>query len=181
MKLLKVGTKELEEHVLAPNEPSVDIEHIVRQTRSEKHKRLFQTLSRQGAKEILVASVARWEEHLRMLTVQERECLDLSEAIEQLSEKQELLVTLMESKKCLQRDAPERFQKQIFQELKELEEQKSKEALEQLGRKHELGNLEKERDRARIFTGVGAVRARRWFCSGHGRFFLLFLLALYGV
>ena len=28
---LKVGTKELEEHVLAPNEPSVDIEHVVRQ------------------------------------------------------------------------------------------------------------------------------------------------------
>ena len=44
---------------------------------------------RQGAKEILVASVARWEEHPRMRIVLERKCLDLSETVEQLSEKQE--------------------------------------------------------------------------------------------
>ena len=30
---LKVGTKEMEKHVLAPNEPSVNIEHTVRQAR----------------------------------------------------------------------------------------------------------------------------------------------------
>ena len=54
MKLQKVGTKELEEHVLAPNEPSVDIEHIVRQARGQKHKNMFQGFSRQGAKMILV-------------------------------------------------------------------------------------------------------------------------------
>ena len=36
---LKVGTEELEEHVLAPIEPSVDIEHIARQARGEKHKK----------------------------------------------------------------------------------------------------------------------------------------------
>ena len=41
-----------------------------------------------------------------MLTVLERKCLDLSEAIEQLSEKQELLATLMESKKSLQKSWP---------------------------------------------------------------------------
>ena len=43
-----------------------------------------------------------WEdgrEHPRMLIVLERKCLDLSEATEQVSEKQELLATLMESKK----------------------------------------------------------------------------------
>ena len=44
-----------------------------------------------------------------MLTVLERRCLDLSEAVEQLSEKQELLATLVESKKSLQKDAPENF------------------------------------------------------------------------
>ena len=47
---LKVDTKELEEHVLAPNEPSVDMEHIVRQARGEKHKKMFQIFSRQGTK-----------------------------------------------------------------------------------------------------------------------------------
>ena len=104
---LKVDTEELEDHVLAPSEPSVDIEHTARQARGEQRQRLFQIFSRQRAKEILVASVARWEVHLRMLTVLERECLDLSEAIGQLSEKQELLATLMESKVSLQKVAPE--------------------------------------------------------------------------
>ena len=70
----KVITKELKEQVLSPNESSVNIERIARQARSEKRKKLFQIFSRQGANEILVASVARWEEHLRMLIVLEREC-----------------------------------------------------------------------------------------------------------
>ena len=42
----------------------------------------------------------------------------------------------MEGKRSLQKDAPEKFHEKIFQELKELEEQKSKEALELLGHKH---------------------------------------------
>ena len=54
-----------------------------------------------------------------MLIFVERKCLDLSEAVEQLSEKQTLLATLMESKKNFQKVAPEEFRRQIFQELKE--------------------------------------------------------------
>ena len=75
-----------------------------------------------------------------MLIVLERRCLDLSEATEQMSEKQELLGTLMESKKGLEKGAPERFHEKIFLRLRELEEQKSKEALELLAHKHKLGN-----------------------------------------
>ena len=56
------------------------------------------------------------------LMVLERRCLDLSEAVEQLSEMQELLPTRMESKKCLQQDVPKTLHEKIFQELKELEE-----------------------------------------------------------
>ena len=92
--MLKVNTRELEYHVLATYEPRVDIEHLVRQARGEQHQRLFQIFSRQGATEILVASVARWKEHQRMLIVLERRCLDLSEAVEKPTEKQELLTTL---------------------------------------------------------------------------------------
>ena len=33
-------------------------------------------IARQGANKILVASMARWEEHLRKLVVLEKECLD---------------------------------------------------------------------------------------------------------
>ena len=50
-----------------------------------------------------------------------------------LSEKQDLLANLMEGKISLQNVAPEKFQEKIFQELKGLEEQKTKEALELLG------------------------------------------------
>ena len=48
--------------------------------------------------------------------------------IEHLSEKQEVLATLMEGKMSLRKVAPEDFQRQIFKELKELEEQTTKEA-----------------------------------------------------
>ena len=76
------GTKGLKEQVLSPIEPSVKRERIVRQARSEKHKRkLFPIFSRRGAQEIPVASMARWEEHLRMLTVLQRECLHLAEQL----------------------------------------------------------------------------------------------------
>ena len=74
---LKASTKELKEQILFPNEPGVNIERIARQARSETRKKLFQNFSRQGANEIPVASMARWEEHLRMLLVLERECLEL--------------------------------------------------------------------------------------------------------
>ena len=72
---LKVSTRELKEQVLSPNESSAGIVRIARQARSEKSKKLFQIFSRQGANEIQVASMARWEEHLRMLVVLERESL----------------------------------------------------------------------------------------------------------
>ena len=64
-----------------------------------------------------------------------------------------MLATLMESKKSLQKDAPGKFHEKIFKELKELEEQKSKEALDLLGDEHKLGKLKKERDRARMLQG----------------------------
>ena len=118
--------------MLAPNEPRVDIERTVRQARGETHKKLVQIFSRQGAQEIQDAREARREEHLTMLMIVERECLDLSEAILQLSEKQELLATVMKGNMSLQKVAPEEFHWRIFQELKDLEEQQTKEALELL-------------------------------------------------
>ena len=78
--------------MLAPNEPRVGMEHIVRQARGETRQRLFQIFSRQGAKEILVDSVARWEAHLRMLIVLERRSLELEETVEQLIEREARIV-----------------------------------------------------------------------------------------
>ena len=64
---VKASTQELKEQVVSPNEPSVDIVCIVKQVRIEKHKKLFQIFSRKKEKEIPVASLVRWEDHLRML------------------------------------------------------------------------------------------------------------------
>ena len=82
-----------------------------------------------------------------MLIVLERECLELKEEIEHLSEKQKLLATLMEGKMRMQKVAPEDiyasedFQRQIFQGSR-----KQKEALELLVRKYILVKKEHERD-----------------------------------
>ena len=51
-----------------------------------------------------------------MLIVLERECLDLGGTIEHLSEKQDLLATLKESKMSLQTVAPEKLQEKMLKE-----------------------------------------------------------------
>ena len=69
-----MSTRELEHHVLAPNEPDLDMEHIVVLARGEKASKIVPGLQSARSKEFLVASVARWEEHLRMLIYLERTC-----------------------------------------------------------------------------------------------------------
>ena len=103
----KVNTRELEHHVLAPND----------------------------------------------LTFPEQKGQELCQTVEQMSERQELWATLVESKKSFQNYTPEEFQRQIFQELKELEEHNSKEVLVLLGQKHRLEDWRKKRERARILEG----------------------------
>ena len=136
----KVSTTELKEQI--------NIERILRQARSEKHKTLLQIFSRQEANETLVACMARWEEHLRMLTVLERECQELDEAVQNLSEKQELLATLMEGKMRMQKVAPEKYQEKIFDELRSWRSRRQE--------KHWSFwvKLDYERDRARMTQGM---------------------------
>ena len=139
---------------------------IARQARSEKSKKLFQIFSRQGVNEILVASMARWKEHLGMLVVLERECLAFREEVEHLNEKQEVLTVLMEGKMSMQKVAPEKYQEKIFEELKELEEQQTREALELVQRKHKLVTSEGERERARMLQGMELSGAVGHFSEG---------------
>ena len=75
---------------------------------------MFQAVSGQGAKKILVASLARWEEQQRMLSKLEQKNQELWQTIEQRSERQELLAAQMERMKILQKDALEKFLEQIF-------------------------------------------------------------------
>ena len=50
----------------------------------------------------------------RMLIYLERKCRELDETDEQLREKQEMLASLMESKKNMQKNASEKFHEKIF-------------------------------------------------------------------
>ena len=89
----------------------------------------------------------------------ERHCLALREEVEHLSERQKVLAILMEGEMNMQKTAPEDFQRQIFQELHELEEQKTKGALEFAQRKHKFIKWEGERERARTLQRLGSSRA----------------------
>ena len=102
-----------------------------------------------------------------MLVVLVSECAALSEKIEHLNEKQEVLATLIEGKMSMQRVAPEKYQEKIFEELMELEERKTRYALELVQRKHKLVKWECE-------------RGSRSFCQSFGQFLLWFLLILPG-
>ena len=145
----------MKEQGLSPDETSVNIERIARQARSEKSKKLCQ-IFRQVANEVLIASMARREEHLRMLVVLQRECLALREEVEHSDERHGVL-TVLEGKMNMQKVAPEDFQRQISEEVKELEEQKTREALELVQRRHKLIKWECERERAREIAKVGVV------------------------
>ena len=59
----------------------------------------------------------------------------------------------------MQRTAPERYREKIFEALTELEEQRTKEALELVQKKHKLIKWEGERERARTLQGLEASRA----------------------
>ena len=58
----------------------------------------------------------------------------------------------------MKKDAPKKYQETIFEEFKELEEQRRKEALELVQKKHMLIKWESERERARILQRLGGSR-----------------------
>ena len=74
----------------------------------------------------------------------------------------------MESKIKMQKTASEDFQMQIFQELTGLEEQRAKEPLELVQRKHKLITWEGERERARTMQRLEASSAIGPWSRAHG-------------
>ena len=54
-----------------------------------------------------------------MPVMHEQKYQELSQAVEHMRQRQELLVTMMERNKILQREAPEEFHKHIFKKLEE--------------------------------------------------------------
>ena len=76
-----------------------------------------------------------------MLTVLERECLELREEIDHVSEKQELLVTLMVGKMRMQKVSPEDFQRQIFPGVERAGGAEDKGSFGALGTKAQVGKI----------------------------------------
>ena len=115
-----------------------------------------------------------------MLVVLERECQALREEVEHLKEKQEVLTILMEGKMNMHKVALEKYQEKIFEVLKELEEQKTRAALERVQRKHKLFKWECEKGESKDVAKVGVVTGRRTVVQNPGQFLYWFVLILPG-
>ena len=102
-----VDIEEWEYYLLGPNEFDVDIKHMALNARGEKQQRLFHTFRQQGTSEFMVASVARWDQHARMPGIHEQKCKERSQTVKHLSDRQEMLLAMMERKKILRRKVPE--------------------------------------------------------------------------
>ena len=77
-----------------------------------------------------------------------------------LSERQEVVANLMEGKIRMQSEASEKFFEKIFEELQELEEQKSKEALVLVQNKHKL-IMGRRKGKSENAAKVGGVESNR--------------------
>ena len=85
-----------------------------------------------------IASLARWNAQLKGLAELEKRCQNMMQEVKLLSEKQKILKGMVEDKIRLQSRAREKYYEQIFEEMKELEENKAKEALLLMQTKHTL-------------------------------------------
>ena len=94
-----------------------------------------------------IASLTRWDTQLKRLLELERRCQDLMQEVKLLSERQEVLTSMVVRKRDMQKKRPKSFKKRFFEEFKELE---AKEALELVQKKHMLIKWEVERERARL-------------------------------
>ena len=107
------------------------------------------------------ASLAIWNTQLKSPAELERRCQGMMQEVKMLSERQEDLKGMVEDKIRLQSRATAKCYEQIFEEMKELEEKKSKEALLLVQKKHTLMRYHCERDKARMLQRSGSSRATR--------------------
>ena len=113
-----------------------------------------------------IASSARWDTQLKGLVELERRCQDLMQEGELSNDRQEVLAGMTVSKKDMQKEAPKKYQEKAFEEFKELEEQRAKEAFELVQKKLMLIKWEGERGKSNkgsraLETAFPLNRARR--------------------
>ena len=118
---------------------------IAKQARNERGQKLFQIFSQDHN-----TSVAMWDSQLKGLVELKRRCQELMQEVELSSERQEALAGLVENMIGSQSKATAKYCETIFEELRELEEKRSKEALVLVQTKHISLRCQSEREKARI-------------------------------
>ena len=110
-----------------------------------------------------IASAVRWDTQLKGLVELERRCQAMMQEVKLLSDRQGVVSGVVVSKRDLRKEAPTKYQEKAFEEFKELEKQRAKEALELVQKKHMLVKWEGERERARMLQRLGGSRAiKHW-------------------
>ena len=87
-----------------------------------------------------------------------KKCQNMRQEVNCLSERQEIIRGMLEDKFRMQSRATDKYYDQIFEEMKELEEKKSEEALLLVQKKFDLWRFQNERDEARSLHGSGSSR-----------------------
>ena len=132
---LKVGVNELKEQLEKLEETGFSIMQIAQQARNEKGQKIFE-IFRQGEEKVCIASFARWNTQWKCQAEVERRCQGMTQEVKLLSERQEVLKGMVEDKIRLQSRATPKYCEQIFEEMKESEEKKSKEVMLLVQKKH---------------------------------------------
>ena len=78
-----------------------------------------------------------------------------------MRERQEMFESTMEDKLKLQSRATEKYHDQIYEEIKELEEKKSKEALLLVQKRHDIRGYQNDRDEARLQCSGNSTKVRK--------------------
>ena len=125
---LKVSLSELKGHLETLEEAGCSVMQIAKQPMNERGQKPFE-IFRQGERMRCTTPV---------LAELERRCQDLMQEVKLLSERQEVLVGMVVNKRDMQKAAPKKCQEKMFEEFKELEEQRAREALELVQKKHML-------------------------------------------
>ena len=71
-----------------------------------KKKSFHHDILRHGEEEVCIASSARWDTQLKGLVELERCCQDMMQEVKLLSERQEVLIGMVVSKRDMQKEAP---------------------------------------------------------------------------
>ena len=142
---LKVGLSDLKEQLETPKETGISFMQIGKQARSERGQKLFQ-IFRQEENEVYIASLGEVGCTTEWIGGAGKALSGTDAGGGAAKRRQEVLAGLVEDKSRLQSRETEKYYETIFEEMRELEEKKSKEALVLVRKKHILSRCQSEKE-----------------------------------